>query len=258
MLGWRGMVGLIVPSNNNVVMPEFYSALPEGVTAYETRMRVSGDLTFEVVRKMIDDAGLAAELLRQTGVDFICYCCMGSTIIKGWDWERQILGKLADHAPKGIASANSALRDALISLGARRVALVTPYPETLNALIPDFFAAGGFEVKAIAGMPTLDVAEVRWLSPDRVYRTARSLEVKDVDAVCLLATDMQTFPIIEALERDLGVPVLTSNQALIWASLRALGVEQPVEGLGELLRRPRAERQPEATTTAGRARWQAR
>ena len=83
MLGRRGMVGLIVPSNNNVVLPEFYSALPDGVTAYETRMRVAGDLTFEAVRKMTEDAEAAAELLHQTGVDLICYCCMASTIIKG-------------------------------------------------------------------------------------------------------------------------------------------------------------------------------
>jgi maleate cis-trans isomerase len=88
MLGWRGMVGLIVPSNNNVVLPELYSALPDGVTAYETRMRVEGDLTFEALRKMTGDAEAAAELLRQTGVDFICYCCRASTIVKGWEWER--------------------------------------------------------------------------------------------------------------------------------------------------------------------------
>src|SRR6266852_2142919 len=144
MLGWRGMVGLIVPSNNNVVMPEFYSALPDGVTAYETRMRVEGDLTLEALGKMTDDAEAAAELLRQTGVDFICYCCMASTIVKGGDWERRLLARLADKARKGVVSANSALTDALMLVGARRLALVTPYPESLNALIPKFFAAGGF------------------------------------------------------------------------------------------------------------------
>jgi maleate isomerase len=236
MLGRRGMVGLIVPSNNNVVLPEFYSVLPEGVTAYETRMRVEGDLTFEALRKMIGDAEAAAELLRQTGVDFICYCCMASTIVKGWDWERRLLAQFADKAGKGVASANSALKDALMLVGARRLALLTPYPESLNALLPEFFAAGGFEVKTIAGPQIQEVSTVRELSPDRIYDTARALARDEVDAVCLLATDMQTFPIIDALERDLGLPVLTSNQALLWASLRALGINAPVDGLGRLLR----------------------
>src|SRR4051812_44855301 len=137
MLGRRGMVGLIVPSNNNVVLPEFYSALPEGVTAYETRMRVEGELTAEAVHKMVHDAEAAAELLHQTGVDFICYCCMASTIIKGVSWERALLARFAHRAPKGVASANSALMDALRAIRAKRLALVTPYPENLNALLPE-------------------------------------------------------------------------------------------------------------------------
>ena len=239
MLGWRGMIGLIVPANNNVIMPEFYSALPEGMTAYETRMRVEGELTFESVKKMIEDAELAADLLRQTGVDFIGYCCMGSTIIKGWDWERNLLGRFAPYAPHGVCSANSALRDALRALGARRIGLVTSYPESVNALAPDFFAAGGFKVTALAGSPVEDVGQVRWVAPERVYRRAREANFKDVDAVCLLATDVQTFPIIEPLERDIGLPVVTSNQALLWASLRAIGIEEPIAGLGKLLAKSR-------------------
>jgi maleate isomerase len=235
MLGARGMIGLIVPSNNTVILPEFYSALPDGVTAYETRMRVEGELTPETLRKMVGDAEAAADLLRQTRVDFICYCCMASTIVKGWDWERDLLARFASKARKGVTSANGALRDALAALGAEKLALVTPYPEDLNALLPAFFSAGGFEVTAVAGTPVRDVAAVRGLSPDQIFRSARSIDVKGIDAVCLLATDMPTLPIIDGLEREIGCPVVTSNQALLWASLRALGVTEPIHGLGKLL-----------------------
>ena len=238
MLGRRGMVGLIVPSNNSVILPEFYSALPKGVTAYETRMRVAGDLTFEALRKMTEDAKAAAELLHQTGVDFICYCCMASTIVKGLEWERALLARFAGKAPKGVVSANSALMDALTMMGAKRLALVTPYPDGLNALLPEFFAGAGFEVKTVAGPQIQEVSAVRNLSPDQLYQAARGLALNGIETVCLLATDMETFPIIEPLERDLGLPVLTSNQALLWASLRALGIDDPVDGMGRLLRGP--------------------
>ena len=236
MLGRRGMVGLIVPSNNNVVLPEFYSALPKGATAYETRMRVEGDLTAAAVHKMVDDAELAAELLHQTGVDFICYCCMASSIIKGLAWERALLARFAHRAPKGVASANSALMDALRAIGAKRLALVTPYPENLNALLPEFFAAEVFDVATIAGPQIRDVSAVRTLAPERLYATARALALDRVDAISLLATDMETFPVIEGIERELGLPVVTSNQALLWATLRALGIDDMVDGLGKLLR----------------------
>lgn len=235
MLGSRGMIGLIVPSNNTVILPEFYSALPDGVAAYETRMRVEGDLTPETLRKMVGDAEAAADLLRQTGVDFICYCCMASTIVKGWDWERDLLARFARKARKGVTSANGALRDALAALGTKKLALVTPYPEDLNALLPAFFSAGGFEVANVTGTPIRDVAAVRGLSPDQIFRSAGSVDATGIDAVCLLATDMQTFPIIDPLERQIGCPVVTSNQALLWASLRALGVTDPIHGLGKLL-----------------------
>src|SRR5438874_5276620 len=180
MLGSRGMIGLIVPSNNTVVLPEFYSALPDGVAAYETRMRVEGDLTLEALRKMVGDAEAAGDLLRQTGVDFICYCCMASTIVQGWDWEGDLLARFSTKARKGVTSANCALRDALTVLGAKRVALVTPYPEDLNALLPAFFAAGGFGVTNVTGTPIRDVAAVRGLSPDQILRSARSIAARGI------------------------------------------------------------------------------
>jgi maleate cis-trans isomerase len=236
MTGWRAMLGLVVPSNNAVVLPEFYSAAPTGVTVYETRMRVEGDLTLEAVRRMVEGALDAGDMLRQTGVDAIGYCCMGSTVVKGWAWEAALLDQLARMAPCGAVSANSALKRALDALGARRVALVTPYPQHLNELLPGCFADRQIEVAAIQGLPTLRVEDVKMLQPEQVYRVARHLRTDGVDAVCLLATDMRTFPVIEALEKDFGLPVLTSNQCLLWALLQDAGIRQPLDGLGALLR----------------------
>ena len=85
---------------------------------------------------------------------------------EGWDWERGLLARFAGKSHNGVASANGALRDALTAFGAKRVALVTPYPDDLNALFPAFFFVGGFEVKTIAGPPIQAVSAVRGLSPD--------------------------------------------------------------------------------------------
>src|ERR1700730_11557872 len=87
--------------------------------------------------------------------------------------------------PKGVTSANCALRDALTVLGAKRVALVTPYPEDLNALLPAFFSAGGFEVSNVTGTPIRDVAAVRGLSPDQIFRSAGSVDATGTYGVCL-------------------------------------------------------------------------
>ncbi len=237
MLGWRGMAGLIVPANNSVILPEIYRALPDGITAYETRMNVEGDLTVEAVERMIRDANAAATLLRQTGVDLICYCCMASSIIKGWEWEDELLARLAPNAARGATSANRAMLDALRHLGARTVALVTPYPGELNALLGEFFAARDIRVASIGGVEVRDVKEVRRLEPEGLRAICRELDLGGVDALCLLATDMETLSVIDALEREFDRPVVSSNQAIAWAILNGLELDAPVSGHGGLLGR---------------------
>ncbi|MDP6707797.1 MAG: hypothetical protein QF893_15745 [Alphaproteobacteria bacterium] len=235
MLGARGMVGLIVPANNSVILPEVYRALPDGVTAYETRMNVEGDLTVAAVERMIRDANAAATLLRQTGVDLICYCCMASSVIKGWAWEDALLAQLAPNAARGATSANRAMLEALRHLGARTVALATPYPAELNALLADFLAAKDIRVTTVGGVEVRDVKDVRRLEPEGLPAICRELDLAGVDALCLLATDMETLRVIDQLERELGLPVLSSNQAILWAALTRLQLDGPLPGYGRLL-----------------------
>jgi maleate isomerase len=239
MFGSRGMAGLIVPANNSVILPEIYHALPDGVTAYETRMNVEGDLTFEAVERMIADANDAAMLLRQTGVDLICYCCMASSVIKGWEWEDGLLAQLAPNAAHGATSANRALLDALRHLGAKTVALVTPYPAELNALLGDFFAAQDILVTSVDGVEVRDVKDVRRLEPASLRSICSELDLEGVDALCLLATDMETMSVIDELEREFKRPVVSNNQAILWSILNHLKLDTPVQGCGTLLSRPR-------------------
>lgn len=237
MLGWRGMAGLIVPANNSVILPEVYRVLPEGVTVYETRMKVEGDLTVEAVQRMITDAIGAAALLRQTAVDVICYCCMISSVIKGWNWEDELLGQIAEYAPRGATSANRAMLHALERLEARSISLITPYPAEMNALLTGFFAEQGIVVKGIGGVEVENVQDVRRLEPRTLRRIGRRLDLADVDALCLLATDMETLGIIDALERDVGLPVVSNNQAISAEISSRLELDTPIPGYGRLLAR---------------------
>jgi maleate isomerase len=73
--------------------------------------------------------------------------------------------------------------------------------------------------------------------PERVYREARKLDHADADAVFISCTNYRTFEIIERLERDLDLPVVTSNQATLWNTLRRLSVEPPERAPGRLFDR---------------------
>ncbi len=245
MIGWRGMVGLIVPANNGVVLPELYRALPEGVTAYETRMRAGAHVTPEAVDKMVKETLGAGEMLAEAQVDMIGYCCMGSSVLKGWDWEDEVLGKLAEIGGCPVTSANRAMLEAFRQLGATTVALITPYPPVIDEAIPGFFAARDIAVRSITKVDVKSHGEepahnrdIRYVEPQHLYRLAREIDLDGVDALGLLATDMETMSIIDAIECDRNVPVVSNNQAIVLQIMRLLNLDAALPGYGRLLADP--------------------
>ena len=242
MIGWRGMAGLIVPANNGVVLPEIYGALPDGVTAYETRMRAGAHVTNEAVTKMVKEALGAGEMLAEAGVDMISYCCMGSSVLMGWDWEDGVLGQLGEAGKCPVTSANRAMLNAFHHLNAKTVALITPYPPVIDDAIPDFFASRNITVKSITKVDVKSYGDepahnrdIRYVEPKYLYRLAREVDLDGVDALGLLATDMETMSIIEAIETDRNIPVVSNNQAVVWEIVRTLGLDTAIPGYGRLL-----------------------
>jgi maleate cis-trans isomerase len=128
--------------------------------------------------------------------------------------------------------------EALRLLGAERIAVATPYPQSVADQVPAYFRSWGLEVVAQANLPTQDVRAVCEHPPSASYRLAMGLQARAsaADAVAILATDFRTFEVLDTLERDLGLPVVSSNQAVLWWALRACGVRERLPGMGRLLR----------------------
>ncbi len=235
--GGRGRIGLIVPANNSVIEPELWSALPEGYAAHATRILARGELTAEAVRRMEREADAALEAIAATRVDVIAYCDMVTTFIMEPGWNEAAVERFSRLAGVPCLSAWTALRDALQSLGVRRMALGTPYPRAIHALAPPFFAQRGYDVATHATLDILAMHDVPQVDGERLRAFVARMDVGGCDALVLLATDLPTFACIEPLEQALGVPVVSSNQAILWAALRALGAPRPARAPGRLFRR---------------------
>jgi maleate isomerase len=132
-------------------------------------------------------------------------------------------------------SAWTSLRDALKALGVRRFALGTPYPRAIHATARPFFEAQGFEVAGDATLDILAMRDVPKVDAAALDRFVASLPRSGAEAVVLLATDLPTFASVARLEKACGCPVLTSNQAILWASLRTAGVKDRIANLGKLM-----------------------
>jgi maleate isomerase len=160
---------------------------------------------------------------------------MVTTFIMETGWNEEKVAQIAKHTGVGCVSAWTSLRDALEALGVRRFALGTPYPAAIHATARPFFEAQGFDVVGDATLDILSMRDVPKIDGAALDRFVACLPKSGAEAVVLLATDLPTFGSVARLEKACGCPVLTSNQAILWASLRSAGVKHRIANLGKLM-----------------------
>ena len=229
---WRHKLGMIVPSWNTVMEYETRRMAGNGISVHTQRISHTAD-TEENLMWMGTQVPAAAQLLAHAKVSVICYGCTAGGFIKGPAYDRDMAVQI--EAATGIpgATSASAIIDALGALGVTRISVATAYEPWLNEKTRQYLEAAGFTVLAIEGFGTQAHAAV---TPDRVAALAKKVDRPDAQAVFIGCSNLRTLEIIEALEQDLGKPVITSNQASMWRMLRLAGSTYTVPGGGRLLR----------------------
>jgi len=227
---WQHKLGMIVPSWNTVMEYEAQRMAGNGISVHTQRISHTAD-TEENLMWMGTQVPAAAQLLAHAKVSVICYGCTAGGFIKGPQYDRDMAAQIK--AATGIpgATSASAITDALAALGATRISVATAYEPWLNAKTRQYLEAAGFTVLAIEGFGTQAHAAV---TPDRVAALAKQVNRPDAEAVFIGCSNLRTLEIIEALEQDLGKPVVTSNQASMWRMLRLAGARHGVAGGGRL------------------------
>lgn len=213
--------------------------VPDGVTVHSARMPLHAN-TAGPLRDddpLVRDLTHAAKDLAQAGVAAIAYGCTAGSMTEPLDALPRIIER-ATGIP-GTTTAASVI-SALQHLGVRRLTIAAPYGEPLLAHEAQFFATY-FDVANVAGLGIgaggpHEYVRLRAISPALVIALARrAFAGTNADAVFLACTDMGSLAAIDVLEADLGVPVVSSNQAQLWTTLRAAGVRARVDGWGRLL-----------------------
>ncbi|MFA4700400.1 maleate cis-trans isomerase family protein [Pyrococcus kukulkanii] len=234
MFGWRGRFGLIVPSSNTTMEMEFHRYIPEGISLHTARMPLR-NVNEEELTKMATFATDAAKLLADAGVELIVFGCTSGSFIGGKDFEKEIEMKIEEEVNIETFTTSTAVIEALNVLDIQSLLVITPYIEEINQKEKEFLEANGFEVLDIRGLGIEDNLEIGKLEPYTAYRLAKGTFIDEADGIFISCTNWRTFEIIEKLESDLRVPVVTSNQATLWMALRALDVRDELP-LGRLFR----------------------
>lgn len=233
MYGFRGRLGLIVPSSNTTNEPEFWRWSPEGVAIYSARMMLESVNEEELI-DMADDVEDAVERLDTAGVDAIAFGCTTGSLVKGRGYDEQIQQLIEDLAGVPGIATSTAIMDAFEALDATSLAIATPYSDAMNDKEVEFLEDNGYDVAAITGLGIEPNIEIGRQEPSTAYRLARQIDQPEADIVFVSCTNFRTLEAIPLLERDLGKPVVSSNSATLWAALNLLGVETSDVGLGAL------------------------
>jgi maleate isomerase len=227
-------IGLLLPSSNTVQEPEFCRVLPDGVTLHVARMglsHVEADSTLRIVQEIEAESRKLAD----ADVDVIVFAATAPSSRNGIGYDRELIKRISAASGKPATTASTALLDALRFLSARRIVLGAPWSDAINATAAAFIAANGYEVLAQEALGHVRNLDIGCLDPQTAFDVGRKVNRPQADAVMLACGNWATFSIIERLERDLGKPVLTTNQVSLWRVLKILG-HGPLEGLGILLR----------------------
>jgi len=234
--GWRGRIGLIVPSSNTTMEPEFWRIVPEGVSVHAARLRLV-NVDAESLKKMAEESVKAAEDLSTAEVDLVVYGCTTGSLLEGLEWEETLRLRMEKASGIRTITTAQAVIKALKALSVRKVAVATPYVEELNRREKEFLQASGFEVVNIKGLGVLKNSDIGRLPPGVAYRLA--LEVAknspEAEGLFISCTNLRTLEVINVLEETLGIPVISSNSASAWLALRTLNIRDPIN-YGRLLR----------------------
>ena len=240
-LGFRKKFGVIAPSTNTAVQPEFEAMRPRGVTNHFGRIHIPNDpiRNDDEFNRLMDN--IRGEMLQAVDRVMTCepdYLIMGMSSETFWDGLEgsvRLRERVEARAGVKVAMGSDASQAALSRYGARRIAVITPYMPVGDEQVRRFFADCGLEVVRLNGLKCASPVLIAHV-PERELRDALiEIDGPDVDAIMQVGTNLAMARLAGIAEFWLDKPVLAINTCIYWWALRQNGIDDKIEGFGSLL-----------------------
>ena len=236
-------LGLLVPATDMVSEVDFHNHLPPSVVFYTARLhqpKDSGIGTAANYKGLVDSAPDAAKSVGLANPELLVYSCTSGSFFKGPNWHRELSDMLEKASGIPTITTSTAVITALAALGARTVFLASPYPDSVNQAEADFLKSHAFQITAMLNFGCTKSQEIYHISPDDIVKAvlARRGEIKRNDVLFLTCTGLRAVDAVETLERELDLPVITSNSCALWLSMTRLDVDTTKTRAGRLFRLP--------------------
>lgn len=241
-IGFRRKFGVIAPSTNTSVQPEYDDMRPHGVSNHFSRAiipdtKVTDDDSFMVmlhnIRNAVDGA---LDSVMTCSPDYVIMGMSAETFWDGKDGARRMRDTLEKRCGVEVALGSDACQAALTAYGGiRRIAVITPYMPVADKQVYRYFEDCGYEVARLKGLRCPSPMLIAHVSKHELRNAIKELDGPDIDAVVQVGTNLAMAHIAPFAEFWLGKPVIAINTATYWYALRQNNIKDKVHGFGRLL-----------------------
>lgn len=227
--------GALIPSTNTTVEIEYNRLLPETLQVHVGRLGKGGNTPFSPSRD--EDIDYQAKMLCAAKVEALCLTQTSASLFAD-DYDATAKRRMTAGAGAPSVTSAEAIGQAVRALGARRVAIVTPYSkEVLERARRYYEGRHGLEIVALEGFGATDAYAIGALGADHATEAFARIDRPGIEAFIVPGGAFPTMKFIDGWERQFSKPVITTNQAALWAMLAIMKATAPLPGLGRLLER---------------------
>ena len=244
-LGYRMKFGVIAPSTNTSVEPEFAWMQPEGVTNHFSRietpdMAVTDDESFGELVNIISENTLAAiDSVKTCDPGYVIMGMSAETFWDGTGRADRLQKEFEARAGTGVSMGSQACEAALAAYGEEKpiktIACLTPYMPLGDAMVERFFTELGYDVLNVIGLQSPSPMMIAHESEERMRAAIIDLNRRNPDAIVQCGTNLACVRVAAEAERWLNKPVIAINAATYWHALRANNINEKMRGFGRLL-----------------------
>jgi maleate isomerase len=204
------------------------------IDIFVNRIPFENPLTHENYLKMADYLPkIVEDILPNQKLDTVAYGCTSGTVAIG---EERITSQIHKSKPGVYVTTpiTAALR-AFKKLNINKIAILTPYPKLVNETVYDYLQKKRIEIDSFSGFNLEYDSDIAKVDPQHLVRIVRDINHSNVDAVFISCTALRIVEVLQEIEDLIKKPIISSNQAIIWDSIRSTKIKSSIEGYGKLL-----------------------
>ena len=242
VLGWRKTFGVLGPSTNTVVQPEFDDMRPDGVTNHYSRIytpnanAVSNETFLNATQVIAGNVLDAVESVMTCSPDYLVMGMSAITFYGGDKGANEFQAQVEDASGIGVSIGSHSTAAALRAYGGiNKIAFISPYFPAANEQVRKYFEDCGFEVAGDVHLECPQWTAIAEVTPDVIRQELDQLNSDDVDALVQVGTNLPMARLAALVEKELDKPTVAINTATYWHALRNNGIDDKVSGFGKLL-----------------------